>query len=248
MKNALLLCLVALVLSGCGRFDLKPPETIEEKMIYAEQLTSDGMYTDALEAWKDVRDAYVSPQITQLAELKIAETYFLQEEFVEATSGYEAYLKNYPHSNRRGDVMFRLGVCYEQQMNDPHRDQAPTHKALEIFTQFLQEYPDSPRRPYALELIDRCNNRLAAHEIVIGRYYLNQGNYNAAIARLEYVLLNYPHFPERNRIQDYLELAENRGLGETKTSRLMNRLYRMVLENEALREMQDNIMGIFKPL
>lgn len=248
MKTLIPLLILTVSLIGCGKLTTTVPHTVDEKIQYAEQMSQAKLFNEAQGAWKEIRDAYISPEINQLADFKLAETYFLQENFVEAAAAYETFLKTYPRSHRRAEALFRLGVCYERQMLDPERDQAPTLKAREIFAEFLKRYPDSPRRQYALDLIDRCNNRLAAHEVTVGRYYLQKGNYDAAIARLDYVLLNYPSFPERNTIEDYLDEAENRGLGESKAGRLMDKLYRLVLENEALRELQNNIMGIFDPI
>ena len=240
--------LLSLLLSGCSLGPTKQPDTIDKKIAYAEEMAQQGFYEDARKSWESVRDAYVSTEMTQLAEFKVGEVYFLAEEFVEATAAYKAFLESYPTSARREEAMFRLGVCYERQMKGPERDQSITQKALETFTRFLQQYPASPRRVYAEQLIDRCNSRLAAHEVVIARYYMNRGNYNAAIARLAYVVQNYPHYPERTQVADLLEKAENRGLGETRLSQVMDRLYNLVIDNETVRDMRSRIMDVFKPI
>ena len=193
-----------LTFSACAPQTVVPPG--KQASVYfqeGEKFFEQKLYQDAIASWEKARDSYYSPELNTLAELKIAESYFLDEKYLEAAVAYEAFLKNHPDHPKVPDVLFQLGLSYLRQMNAKDQDQTVTRQALAAFETRLQRFPEKSGRPdpqiqEVKVYIDRCLNQLAAHEVEVGRYYLKTEKYNAAIHRLEGVFKKYPNYYDRD--------------------------------------------------
>jgi outer membrane protein assembly factor BamD len=76
-------------------------------------------------------------------------------------------------------------------MKQPNRDQDATRKALAQLKTLKTRYPESTYAQKADNQIRLCEDTLAAQEMEVGRYYLKQGNYIAAINRFKTVVTEY---------------------------------------------------------
>jgi outer membrane protein assembly factor BamD len=77
------------------------------------------------------------------------------------------------------------------EIREPHRDQTATRKALAELKLLVQRYPDSPYGQQAINRIRIAEDILAASEMNVGRYYLEQRNYVGAINRFKTVVAEY---------------------------------------------------------
>lgn len=196
-----------LLMTACAKSPTVPP-AVQASVHFqeGERLFEKGLYPDAIAAWEKVRESYYSPELNTLVELKIAEAYFLDGKYIEATAAYEAFLKSQPDHPRVPDVLFQLGLCYQRQMLKIDQDQTTTLQALAAFETLLQRYPQDPRQEEVRSYIAACLTQLAAHEIVVGQYYLKAGKYQAAINRFEGVFRKYPAYP--NGAEVYYHLGQ----------------------------------------
>lgn len=190
--------LIALLLSACAGGSVPAPKSANYFLREGENMFDRGLYEEAIANWEKVRDSYYSPELNIIAELKIAEAYFLAEMYPEATAAYEDFLKQHPNHDRVGDAMFLLGRSYYAQLLAPDRDQTATRNAMVTFREFVRRYPKDRRIDEANVYANRCEDNLARAELVVGRYYLNQENFRAAIDRFQSVFDNYPNFFERD--------------------------------------------------
>jgi len=172
-----------------------------------EAFFEQGYYQDAITSWEKVRQSYYSPDLNILAEMMIAEAYFADEKYVEAAVAYEAFLKNNPEHAKAQDALYRLGLANMRQMLDHDQDQMSTRQALATFRSLLQRYPQEPRKAEVLAYIDHCLYQLAAHEMMVGKYYLKTGQYQAAIKRFEGIVSQYPGHHDQPELYYYLGQA-----------------------------------------
>ncbi len=172
-----------------------------------ERLFEANMYADAIASWEKVRDTFYSPELSMLAEIKIADTYFISEQYMEAATAYAEYLARHPNDSREGTIMFRLGLSYYKQILSADRDQTSTQNALVTMQKFLSRYPDHPKADEAKVTVIRCQTRLAEHEVYVGRFYLKKHQYQAAISRLEGALKQFPDYYYRDEAYHYLAKA-----------------------------------------
>jgi outer membrane protein assembly factor BamD len=197
--------LISLLLAACAKAPTVP--TAVQASVHfqeGERLFEKGLYPDAIAAWEKVRESFYSPELNTLVDLKIAEAYFLDGKYIEATAAYETFLKSNPDHPRSADVLFQLGLCYQRQMLKADQDQTMTLQALAAFETLLQRYPLDPRQEEARSYIAACLTQLAAHEMVVGEFYLKTGRYQAAINRFEGVFRRYPAYPDGAEVYYHL--------------------------------------------
>ena len=120
-------------------------------------------------------------------------------EYVDAETGAEKYLKDYPNSPDAPYVAYLQANAYYEQIPDISRDQDAAGKALAAFQDILKKYPKSEYVEDSKFKITVCQDQLAGKDMSIGRFYLTRHNYTAAINRFHVVLQNYQtsrHAPE----------------------------------------------------
>jgi len=209
----LLFCLTlisALLLGACTK-SVPPTKTAIQYADEAEQFLQRGDYAAAVAAWEKVRDNYYSAELSTLAELKIGEAQFLDENYPEATAAYELFLKAHPAHPQTAFVLYRLGLCYYRQMLPADRDQTATRNARITLLNLRKLYPDDPHAAEAADLVKVCNDRLAEQDFLVGHFYLRTDKPQAASLRLEPLLTSAPDFSRRDELYfdllcAYLEL------------------------------------------
>jgi outer membrane protein assembly factor BamD len=205
----ILLSLACLLLFSVACSSTKDPSTPTAAYYLqeGEKLFEKGLYEEAITMWEKARDSYYSPELNTLAEMKIAEAHFMGKNYVEAAAAYEDFLKQHPDHERTPQILYRLGLSYYEQILSLDRDQTATRNALATFQNFLKRFPNDPNAEEARTYIARCTDRLAEHELYVGRFYLRAGHYEAAVKRLEDVFVHYPDYDGRDRAFFYLGQA-----------------------------------------
>ena len=196
-----------MLLSACDPTIVPPPRSADHYFKEGENFFDQHRYEDAVASWKKVRDSYYSPDLNKLAELKIAEAQYLAENFDEAAASYTAFLKEHPRDERLAEVLYFLGMSYYKQMRSKDRDQTAAENALKVFRRLVADYPSDKRVEETGFLIQRCRNRLAEHEVYVGRFYLRTGHYQAAVNRLNGILEDFPNYYYRDEAFFYLGTA-----------------------------------------
>jgi outer membrane protein assembly factor BamD len=198
--------ILALFLASCSGTKVKPQISAQQHIQKAETLQQEERYDEAIASWESVRDSFYSPELSMLAEFKIAELYYTADRFDEAAIAFEAYIKQYPQDSRRPELLFKQGMSHYNQILEVDRDQTSTSNAMRIFEQLNRQFPESQHAAEADNLILRCKTRLADHEVYIGWFYLKTKKYQPAINRLENVLSSFPDYHYRD--EAYLHLIK----------------------------------------
>lgn len=129
------------------------------------------------------------------AELLIAQSYFDQERYEEARVAFERFYQSRPSHPRVALALFRQAQCYARQAptktmavlyDQPiaeSRDVTPVVHALKLAREVAVRYPASEWVEDARKLAAEMANVLARHELMIGRFYLKFGEWEAAAGR-----------------------------------------------------------------
>ncbi|MDY6903349.1 MAG: outer membrane protein assembly factor BamD [Thermodesulfobacteriota bacterium] len=202
----LLLCifLAFCVASGCAH------NPKDEKT--ARQLADEGMkefqdkdYKKSIDAFEQLRDWYPFSKYTILADLKIADAYFNMKKYQEAVSAYETFERLHPRNEAVPSVIYRIGVCHYNQLDTIDRDQTPAKKAIEAFTRLQNQFPESEYAEKAETPLQECRKSLADHELYVGRFYFKSKHYEAALARFQTVVEQYPEVGDVATARDYIK-------------------------------------------
>lgn len=100
----------------------------------------------------------------------------------------QRYIDTYPGEEDAAYAKYLLALSYYDQIDDVGRDQGLTYQALQALRAVIEEYPNSEYARSAMLKFDLAFDHLAAKEMEIGRYYLKQGHYTAAINRFRVVV------------------------------------------------------------
>jgi outer membrane protein assembly factor BamD len=135
-----------------------------------------------------------------------------RKNYEEARAAAQRYLDLYPGDEDAAWAQYLLAISYYDQIDEVGRDQGLTFQALQALRVVIEQYPDSEYAKSAMLKFDLAFDHLAAKEMEIGRYYLRQGQYAAAINRFRVVVENFQtttHTPEalHRLVEAYLALG-----------------------------------------
>jgi len=177
----------------------------------AEALFDEGMrsfnekrYVRAIDNFSKLRTDYpFSPQVTQV-ELKIADAYYLNQQYPEAINAFKEYQSMHPTNENIPFVLLRLGQSHFDQFTSTDRDQKNTEIAKGYFENVVNSYPKSPQAVEAKEKLAKCLEYLAEHEFNVAFFYFKQEKYPAARDRFEEIVRKHKDTPTAVKSLFYL--------------------------------------------
>ncbi len=158
-----------------------------------------------------------SPWATK-AQLMAAYAFYEDQQYDEAVAALDRFVQLHPANPDVPYAHYLKGLCFYEQISDVSRDQEMTERARQSFEELVSRYPDSRYSRDGKVKLDLIYDHLAGKEMTIGRYYLRQGHYLAAINRFKRVIDVYQtttHVPEalHRLVEAYAALGLN---GEAK--------------------------------
>jgi outer membrane protein assembly factor BamD len=202
LRTALAGALVATVLVGCAEGPKTPLGYTEDaKRAYDSALLEFNAHNwiEAQNLMREVKRKYSYSKYARLAELRIADADLEQEHFAEAIHEYKDFV--HAHRSDADDVGYARSKVAEATVSEipesfllpaaAERDQGAVAEAYKELKSYLSDYPESKESPHMREMLAQVIGRLVRHELYVARFYLNKGNYDAAVARIQYALRNY---------------------------------------------------------
>jgi outer membrane protein assembly factor BamD len=186
---------VALALAGCAsnKIDTSAlnPDPPTKMYADADALMAKGNFDDAAQKFESVdREHPYSPEARR-GIVMAAYAYYRAGKNPEAIASAERYIALHPGTKEAPFAYHILASAYFDDMKTSNRDQTPARKALEQLKILKTRYPDSEFSRDADNRIRICQDNLAAAEMEVGRYYLDQHNYVGAINRFKTVVSDY---------------------------------------------------------
>lgn len=204
-RKPLLFVLLLLTLAGCA--SAPDTRTAGEFFAEGESLLAGSNYEEAIAFYRRAKESYASPDLTAMAELRIADAHFAAEKYIEAASAYEEFTKGHPLHEKAPYALYRRGLSYYRMVEGIDLDQTPLANAVELFEQFLKKYPKDPRAAEVADLLESCRTMQLRYEIYVGRHYARTGKYAGAIRRLERALSDFPESPFHDETLYHLGIA-----------------------------------------
>jgi len=176
-----------------------------------EALFGDGMrafeekkYVRALDNFTRLRTDYpFSPLMIQV-ELKIADAYYLNQQYPDAINAFKEFQSMHPTNENIPFVILRLGQAHFDQFTTIDRDQKNTEIAKSYFENLLTNYPNSPQAAEARPKLAKALEYLAEHDFNIAQFYLQEGKNAAARDRFEEIIRKYRSTPTAVKSLFYL--------------------------------------------
>jgi outer membrane protein assembly factor BamD len=131
--------------------------------------------------------------------LMSAYCYYEGNRYTEAIDAADRFIQLHPGNKDVPYAYYLKAVSLYEQINDVDRDQQKTEDALTALQDLIQRFPDTEYARDARLKVDLTRDHLAGKEMTVGRFYLRQGEYLAAINRFHTVIDKYQtttHTPE----------------------------------------------------
>ena len=180
---------------GCSDTKLETPETEGEKLqiLYsnAMELVRDKDFVDAAILFEDIERQYPYSKWSNQAQLMTAFCYYKSQMYDDSLDALERFIALYPGSKKISYAYYLRALNYFEQIRDVERDQSMTAKSKQAFNEVINKYPESEFTEDAYAKIDIINDRLAAKEIEIARFYQFNSQWIAAINRYNGILEQY---------------------------------------------------------
>ncbi|MGD9917605.1 MAG: outer membrane protein assembly factor BamD [Paenirhodobacter sp.] len=184
-------------LAACGGSNKEPPlenftaEEIYKRGEYELEVGNPRRPTDALRYFSEVERLYPYSEWAKRALIMEAYAQHKAKKYEDARSSAQRFLDTYPGDEDAAYAKYLLALSYYDQIDEVGRDQGLTFQALQALRDVIEEYPDSDYARSAALKFDLAFDHLASKEMEIGRYYLKQGHYTAAINRFRVVVEQY---------------------------------------------------------
>jgi outer membrane protein assembly factor BamD len=208
-KIVILALLLPLIFSGCSSFNIfskseKPKASPELLYSQASAEFKDGHYKKAQEYFLKLKEEYPLHELAILAEIGIANSLYSDKEYAEAQNAYADFVSLHPTNENVPYALYQLGMCHYNEIGDIDRDQTETIKAKKELEKLVARYPESKYSAMAGKLILECKQKLAEHEFYVGRFYLKQKKYKAALSRFETMAKDYANVGLDYKIEYYI--------------------------------------------
>jgi outer membrane protein assembly factor BamD len=203
------------ILGGCATEktkkmdDLGPEELLARGLKRFEKSDHNGAVSD----FQAIKDRYPYSKSVIMAELKMADSYYIRKDFDSALGVYDDFERLHPKDSNIPFVMYQKGLCNLQQVRTIDRDQTHTVKAKEEFERLVNRFPESEWANKARANIRKCLVHLAKYELYIGRFYFNMGEYGSALDRFTYLIQNYPDMGQYHEALEYISRCKQRLAG-----------------------------------
>ena len=185
-----------LVLAGCSMFGgakIKEEPIVPAETLYQQSLDEmdKQQYMTAVKTLQKLERQHPDSDLTEKAKLMQVFGNYRIGKFDEAIAAADRYLAIYPSSKEVPYVLYLKGNAYFGQIKDITRDQALSQDAIDTYSLIIANYPKSDYADDAKDKVKIAYDQLAGKEMSVGRYYLGNGNYVAAIARFTVVTQKY---------------------------------------------------------
>jgi outer membrane protein assembly factor BamD len=183
---------LVVVLAGCNMFS--PPKIKEEVIVPPDALYQQAIkemdeqrYVTAVATLQKLERQHPYSDYNEKAKLMEVFANYRIAKYDEAILAADRYIALYPSSKEVPYILYLKGNSYFGQIKDITRDQQISENAIETYTLLMTNYPKSEYAKDARDKLSISVDQIAGKEMSVGRYYLGNGNYIAAINRFRVV-------------------------------------------------------------
>ncbi len=165
--------------------------TPEQIFTRGEYELSQSRSDDAAWYFSEVERLYPYSDWAKRALIMQAFSFHTDKNYEESRAAAQRYIDFYPTDEDAAYAQYLLALSYYDQIDEVGRDQGLTFQALQSLRTVIEVYPDSEYATSAVLKFDLAFDHLAGKEMEIGRYYLRQDHYTAAINRFRVVVEDF---------------------------------------------------------
>jgi len=205
MNRLLLLLIVTMsLITGCGKEEITASESAKEDFIKAKEYIDAGSFAQANLFLEKFSNKHPYSQHIADAELLRIYAAFKDEEYILSETLSTRFISQHPNHPDISYAQYMLGMSLLKQTSASQRNPVPTQLAVTAFKKLIQHYPKSPYISEAKVHLQNLRNKLAEHELYIGKFYFNNERFVAATNRFQGIVKQYQTSPAIEEALYYL--------------------------------------------
>lgn len=176
--------------------DARPVETLYNRGTAALDRK---LYAEAAMAFEEVERQHPFSEWARRAMIMAAYANYKANKYEEAIAAADRFIGLHPGNKDAPYAYYLVAQSWFDQILDVGRDQATSANALQALTEVVKRFPDSEYALDARVKLDMVRDQLGGKDMEVGRFYLRQRQYIAAINRFRNVIDRYQttsHAPE----------------------------------------------------
>jgi outer membrane protein assembly factor BamD len=168
-------------------------ETAKENFESAESAVSDEKYNEAVKFFDYVKNKFPYSKYAVLADLRIADTQFLREKWLEAADAYRLFVRFHPRHEGVGYAMYRTALAHHNAIEkawavfaiiDPvQRDQTAARDTVRACDDYLARFPTTAEAPKVKEMRIAARSRLAEVDVFVAGFDADRDHHQGAVWR-----------------------------------------------------------------
>ena len=193
--SLLTLLLAIMVLTACAgdkdKDKLAPEHPVEVLYNNAADLMDRGQYKDAAKLFSEVERQHPYSQWATRAQLQEAYADYQDLDYDSAIGALDVFIQLHPGSGDIAYAYYLRALCSYERIVDVRRDQTFAQDALKGMQEVISRFPDSTYAKDAVLKVALITDHLAGAEMEVGRWYMTQKLYIAAVGRFRMVVDKY---------------------------------------------------------
>lgn len=202
MRRMGVLTLAVCLLAACSgdkdkdKFVEKP---VDELYNNAVKEMEEADYKQSAKTFEEVERQYPYSQWATKAQLMAAYAQYQGQDFDSAVATLDRFIQLHPGNPEIAYAYYLRALSYYERIADVARDQSFTREAEKALQDVVTRFPGTPYARDAVLKQSLVQDQLAGAEMEVGRYYLKQRIFSAALTRFQNVVEKYQttsHAPE----------------------------------------------------
>lgn len=200
--------------AGCSSDDEAPyiEQPVEQLYNGATDELLQSNFEEAARLYDEVERQHPYSVWASKAQLMAAYAFYQDNKYDDAINTLDRFIQLHPGNKDIAYAYYLKAISFYEQISDVARDQKTTRQALESLDEVIRRFPETQYARDAELKIDLARDHLAGKHMEIGRYYLNRGEYLAAINRFRTVVEDYQtttHVPEalHRLVESYMSIG-----------------------------------------
>ena len=194
MKKIVCIAFIALLAGGCAS-DKATKNEAEIDYNIAKDKVGHGQYNDASKFLQDYATNHPYSKFTAPAELLRIFASYKGGEYVLSEVLSKEFIDRHPRHPNVDYAKYMLAMSHYKESSPAENDQTQTMEAVKAFKRLLNDHPGSEYARDAERRLQGLYNRMANHELNVGKYYFSKGRYVAAANRFQVILEKYQTTP-----------------------------------------------------
>ncbi len=165
--------------------------TAEEIYVKGYQALSKKNYDKAATYFEKVETEHPYSKWAVKSKLMGAYSYYKDKKYDDAIMSLDRFIKYHPGNKDIAYAYYLKGICYYDQITPAERDQSNSRMAYDALGAVVVMFPETMYAEDANQKIKLTLDHQAAQEMDVGRFYLKNKNYLAALNRFDMVVQKY---------------------------------------------------------